>query len=61
MNTDMIAAERIKELEEQLEDAYVKIDLQQETIDEQDQLLRTLKAQIRAIQNGQKVDYGLVG
>lgn len=59
MNNDMIAAERIAELEAQLEDAYVKIDLQQETIDEQDQLLRTMRAQIKALQNGQKVNYGV--
>ncbi len=34
------------ELIEMLEDAYIKIDLQQETIDEQEEMIRVLKAQI---------------
>lgn len=59
MNMDQKAAERIAELEADLEDAFVTIDLQQETINEQEELIRSLKAQIRAIQNGQKVDYGV--
>lgn len=56
---DVIAAKRIAELEADLEDAFVTIDLQQETINEQEELIRSMKAQIRAIQNGQKVNYGV--
>ncbi len=45
VNMDTKAIERIKELEDALEDAYVKIDLQQETIDEQAEHIKVLKAQ----------------
>ena len=57
MNMDQSAAERIKELEDQLEDAYIKIDLQDETIIEQEGLIRTLKAWIQRKKNAQNVDY----
>jgi len=59
MNIDQAAEERIKELEAQLEDAYVIIDLQQADLDEYMAENRALKAQNRALRNHQKVNYGV--
>ena len=41
-----VAIERIKELEAQLEDAYVKIDLLNEALDEREEQVRALKGQL---------------
>ena len=66
MDIDVKAAERIAELEADLEDAYVTIDLQQETINEQEELIRKkdeiidgMAVQIQRYKNGQNVDYGV--
>ena len=52
MNIDENARQYILELE-------TINDLQSAEIEEKDELIRTLKAQIQAIQNGQKVNYGV--
>jgi hypothetical protein len=50
MNIDENARQYILELE-------TINDLQRAELEEKDEMIRVLKAQIRAIQNGQKVDY----
>lgn len=59
MNMDLKAAEHIAELESQLEDAYVKIDLLEEALQDYHNQLILAKAQIQAMNNAQKVDYGV--
>ena len=59
MNMDLKAAEHIAEVESQLEDAYVKIDLLEEALQDKHNQLILAKAQIAAMNNAQKVDYGL--
>lgn len=46
MNIDMMAQERIDELEQQVLDDAVIIDLQRETIREYEDLIRVLKGQL---------------
>ena len=46
MNIDMMAQERIEELEQQVLDDAVIIDLQRETIREYEDLIRVLKGQL---------------
>ena len=55
MNMDKAASERIQELEAQLEDAYVKIDLLEEALDERTQELRAAKGQLALIRIDRKV------
>ena len=59
MNIDLSAQEHIVELEAQLEDAYVKIDLLEEALQEAHNGMILAKAQIAAMHNSQKVDYGV--
>lgn len=59
MNTDKIAAEHIAELEAQLEDAYVKIDLLSEALDESQNRERVAIEQYRRVLNAQKADLGV--
>lgn len=66
MNMDQKAAEHIAELEAenaelraQLEDAYVKIDLAQEATQDKHNQLTLAMAQIQAMNNSQKVNYGV--
>ena len=59
MNMDLKAAEHIAEVESQLEDAYVKIDLLEEALQDKHNQLILAKAQIAAMNNAQKVDYGV--
>ena len=56
---DLKAAEHIAELESQLEDAYIKIDLLEEALQDKHNQLVLAKAQIAAMNNAQKVDYGV--
>ena len=57
MNMDLKAAEHIAEVESQL--AYVKIDLLEEALQDKHNQLILAKAQIAAMNNAQKVDYGV--
>ena len=59
MNMDQKAAEHIAELEGQLEDAYIKIDLLEEALQDKHNQLTLAMAQIQAMNNSQKVNYGV--
>ena len=49
-----VAIERIKELEDQLEDAYVTIDLLHEALDERDEQVRALKGQLMILRQDRR-------
>ena len=49
-----VAVERIKELEAQLEDAYVKIDLLHEALDERDEQVKVLKGQLMLLRQDRR-------
>ena len=57
MNIDQAAQDRINELEADLVAEGQRIDLLLETVHEQEQLIRALKAQNAALMKGQKVNY----
>ena len=57
MDIDSIAQERINELEEDLTAYQIREDLLLEALHEREGELRLAKAQIRALMNGQQVDY----
>lgn len=49
-----VAVEHIKELEAQLEDAYVKIDLLHEALDERDEQVKVLKGQLMLLRQDRR-------
>ena len=57
---DLKAAEHIAELESQLEDAYIKIDLLEEALQDKSLLLSAAIKQLEVISQNRKVDYGVV-
>ena len=59
MEIDKIAIEEIESLRSERDCYKCLSDLLQEALQERDEELRLVKAQVRAIQNGQFVDYGV--
>lgn len=53
-----VAIERIKELEDQLDDAYVTIDLLHEALDERDDQVRALKGQLIILRQDRRYEVG---
>ena len=59
MNMDLKAAEHIAELESQLEDAYIKIDLLEESLLEAENKVRIAIKQLEVERQNRNVDYGV--
>jgi hypothetical protein len=56
---DLKAAEHIAELESQLEDAYIKIDLLEESLLEAENKVRIAIKQLEVERQNRSVDYGV--
>jgi bacterioferritin (cytochrome b1) len=56
MDIDRKAAERIKELEAQLEDAYVVIDLCREEIRDKEELIASLRGQLSILRTDRRYE-----
>ena len=58
MDIDKVAAERIAELESQLEDAYVVIDLCREEIQDKEALVASLRGQLQMLRLDRRYEVG---